>query len=392
MSPLLNPRLFLPRKLLVCVLLSCSALTSQGRAETGVDSERILIGQSAAFSSPASLLGVQMNLGAKLYFDMVNARGGVHGRKVELRAIDDMYEASTAAENTKELIERDKVFALFGYVGSGTSEAAIPLITKARVPFFAALSGALSLRRPSHRYIFNVRASYEQEVAYIVRQLTITNAKSMGVFYQEDNDGKDILKSIDSALKKINLPLVATAMVQPNTVFEEDRFIQQAVVRFMNKKPDVILLASTYGSSATLVKQLRQAGYVGQFYSLSMVGSRALSETLGKAGSGVVISQIVPSPWSPKFAVVEEYRRAMKKANMNEFDFTSLEGFIAAKTMVMILREVGRELTREKFIDTAERMGTIDVGDFPLRFSSANHEGSRFVELVLIGKDGQFVR
>lgn len=397
MSRTLNCRrpgtaLLAPALLLALAFLS---LVNVAKAETGVENERILIGQSAAFSSPASLLGVQMNFGAKLYFDSVNARGGVHGRKLDLQAEDDMYEPNTAAENTKNLLEHEKVFALFGYVGSATSEAAIPYLNKTKVPFFAPLSGAASLRnfgRPGNRNIFNVRASYQQEVATIARQLASTNTRSIAVFYQNDTDGNGILENIILAVKPLNISVLATAVVQPNTVFEEDRYIQQAVARFLEKKPQVILLASTYGASATLVKQLRLAGYLGQFYSLSLVGSRALSEALGKDGNGVVISQTVPSPWSPKYAIVEEYRKAMQKAGKKELDFTSLEGFIAAKTFVTILREVGRDLTREKFIDTAERMGTIELGDFPVRFSPANHEGSRFVELVLIGKDGKFVR
>jgi branched-chain amino acid transport system substrate-binding protein len=392
MSPSLSFHLTNPQ-VLVCVLsLVCLSLGNIARAETGVDNERILIGQSAAFSSPASLLGVQMNFGARLYFDAINARGGVHGRKLELQAEDDMYEPNTAAENTRQLIEKDKVFALFGYVGSATSEAAIPHFNSAKVPFFAPLTGASSLRSQGNRYIFHMRASYAQEVATIVRQLATTNVRSVGVFYQDDTDGKGILKNIDLALKSLNIPLSATSVVQPNTVFEDDRYIQQAVARFKEKNPQVIVLASTYGSSATLVKQLRQVGFTGQFYSLSLVGSRALSETLGKDGNGVVISQTVPSPWSPKYAIVEEYRKAMKKAGKTELDFTGLEGFIAAKTFVTILKEVGRDLSREKFIDTAERIGTMELGDFPIRFSPGNHEGSKFVELVLIGKDGKFVR
>lgn len=362
------------------------------QAESGVSAERILIGQSAAISSAASVLGVQMNFGAKLYFDAINAQGGVYGRKIELQVEDDMYVAAGALENTKQMLEQDKVFALFGYVGSATSEAAIPLFSKAKVPFFGSLSGAASLRTPFNRYIFNLRASYEQEAGYIIRQLAISKAASVGVFYQNDNDGIGIYKNIKAALKQISLPLSAEAMVPPSVNFEDDLYIRQAVTVFMDKKPEVILLASTYGSSATLIKQLRISGYKGQFYSLSLVGARALSEVLGKEGNGVIISNAVPSPWSPKFAIVEEYRKAMKKVGKAEYDFTSLEGYMAAKTFVAILKEAGRDLSREKFIDSAERMGVIDLGDFQVHFSPGHHEGSKFVELVLIGRDGKFVR
>lgn len=380
-----------------CFPVSASVLSfflcfgTGAQAESGVSAGRILVGQSAAFSGAASILGVQMNSGIKLYFESVNAQGGVFGRKLELQAEDDMYDVSTAAENTRELLARDKVFALFGYVGSATSEAAIPIFSKAKVPFFAPLSGSDSLRNPYNRYLFNLRASYAQEVVYIIRQIAVTKPRSIAVFYQDDTDGKGILSSLQLATKQANIPLVAIGRVPTDAVAVDDRHIRQAVSLFLEKKPDVILLASTYSASAALIKELRQAGFAGQFYSLSLVGSRALSEALGKTGKGVVISEVVPSPWSPKFAIVEEYHRAMKKAGKTEFDFTSLEGFMAAKTFVQILKQVGHELTREKFVDTAERMGTIDLGDFPVRFSPENHDGSNFIELVSIGKDGKFI-
>jgi ABC-type branched-subunit amino acid transport system substrate-binding protein len=146
------------------------------------------------------------------------------------------------------------------------------------------------------------------------------------------------------------------------------------------------------GSSTTLIKELHHAGYPGQFQSLSMVGSRALSEALGKEGNGIVISQVVPSPWSPKFAIIEEYRKAMEKSGQKDLDFTGLEGFIVAKTFVEIIKHVGRDLTREKFIAAAENLSVIELGNFPVRFSPTSREGSQFVDIVMIRKDGKFLR
>ena len=142
-----------------------SALALPSHAQAG----RILLGQSAAFSGPASALGEQFKKGAQLLFDRVNARGGINGRSIDLKSMDDGYEPDRCAANTNKLIA-DGVFALFGYIGTPTSVAALPLVVKEKIPFIAPFTGAMALREPFNRYAFHVRASYNDETALIVRQ------------------------------------------------------------------------------------------------------------------------------------------------------------------------------------------------------------------------------
>ena len=108
--------------------LAMSAACAQGTP--GVTPSSILLGESAAFTGPAQQLGIQMRDGMMLWFNHVNAHGGVHGRTIRLTTRDDGYESDRAAENTRKLIETDKVFALVGYVGTPTSKASLPVFTK----------------------------------------------------------------------------------------------------------------------------------------------------------------------------------------------------------------------------------------------------------------------
>ena len=168
-------------------------------AEPGVSDKEILIGQSAALSGPAKELGTEMRSGAQLYFDQVNAGGGVNGRKIRMISLDDGYEPERAAANTRKLIEEEKVLALFGYVGTPTSLAALPVFTEAKVPFVGAFTGAQALREPFNRYVFNVRASYFDETEKIVEQLSTTALKRIAVFYQNDAYGKAGLAGVERA-------------------------------------------------------------------------------------------------------------------------------------------------------------------------------------------------
>jgi branched-chain amino acid transport system substrate-binding protein len=364
-----------------------AAALPPARAQDGITPTSILIGQSAAFSGPAAQLGIQMRDGAKLWFDYVNAQGGISGRRIELKSRDDKYEPKQAAENTKKLIEEDRVFLLFAYVGTPTSQAALPIFTEARVPFVAPFTGAELLRSPFNRYIFNVRASYFDETEKIVDHLTRTGAKRFAVFYQNDAYGQAGLEGVKRALARRNIAIAATATVERNTVN-----VAEAVKTIHAAQPEATVMISAYTSVAEFVKQMKKEGSISQFFNVSFVGSKALAEALGKEGHGVMVSQVVPFPWSPLTPVVKEYLELAKRNGNVDVNFSSLEGYIAAKVLTEGLRRAGRDPTREKFVAAMESMANYEIGGFAVRFGPDNHSGSQFVELSMIGRDGKFIR
>jgi len=356
-------------------------------ADPGVTPTTILIGESAAFSGPASELGTEMRAGAMAYFNAINKAGGVNGRKIELKSLDDGYEPDRAAANTKKLID-DGVFLLFGYVGTPTSNASKPIFTAAKVPFVGPFTGAESLRTPLNRYIFNIRASYFDETDKIVGQMTGQTLDKIAVFYQNDDYGKAGLAGVQRAMEKRNLKIVATGTVERNTTD-----VASAVASISKAEPQAVVMISAYKSCAAFIKAMRAAGYNPQFMNVSFVGSRALAHETGQAGRGVGITQVVPFPWNLSTPIVKEYQQLIEASTgKQEYSFTSLEGFIAAKVLVEGLRRAGNDLTREKFINAMETMRDIDFGGFYVTFTPANHNGSKFVELTVIGKDEKFLR
>ncbi len=364
-----------------------TGLTPATAAETGVTTDTIVLGQSCALSGPAQELGSEMRLGAQLYFNQINQAGGVHGRQIKLVTLDDGYEPDRAAVNTRKLINDDKVFALFGYVGTPTSNAALPIFTEAKVPFFGAFTGAESLRTPFNRNIFNVRASYFDETEKIVEQLTSLGSRNIAVFYQNDGYGQAGLAGVERAMAKRNMKIVSTATVERNTVA-----VDAAVKTLVPKQPDAIVMISAYKSIAAFVKAAKKAGYAGQFQNVSFVGSRALAEELGPDGYGVAISQVVPYPFATNVPVVRDYAQALKAAGSAQPSFTSLEGYIAARVFVEGLKRAGKELTRDKLITALETMNNVDIGGFNVNFTPKSHSGSSYVDLTMIGRTKNFVR
>jgi ABC-type branched-subunit amino acid transport system substrate-binding protein len=360
--------------------------SGSARAESGVDADTIVLGQSCPLTGPAAELGTEMRLGAQLHFNEVNQKGGVFGRFIKLVTLDDGYEPDRAAANTRKLIEDDKVFALFGYVGTPTSNAALPLFTKAQVPFIGAFTGAESLRNPFNRNIFNVRASYFDETEKIVEQLTNLGIRKIAVLYQNDAYGQAGLAGVNRAIAKRQMQLVAQGTVERNSVA-----VDGAVKTLVPAQPDVIIMISAYKSIAAFVKASKKAGYTGLFHNVSFVGSQALAGELGKEGYGVAISQVVPFPYATRIPVVREYQQLLKAGSSAGISFTSLEGFIAAKVLVEGLRRAGKDLTRDKLVAALETMRMVDIGGFNINFTPTDHNGSSFVELTIIGRDNNFI-
>ncbi|MDO9251577.1 ABC transporter substrate-binding protein [Hydrogenophaga sp.] len=351
------------------------------RAQSG---NRIVLGQSAAFTGAAAQLGIQFHAGAKLYFDRLNAQGGVNQTQIELRQLDDGYEPDRCVENTRKLLN-DDVFALFGYIGTPTSVVALPLATEAQTPFFAPFTGAMGLRQPFNRMAFHMRASYNDETALIVKQLTHLGLKKIAVFYQNDAYGKAGLDGVTLALDALGLKPVATATVERNTVNVAD-----AVKTINAAQPDAVVQVSAYASCAAYIRAARKAGYGGTFYNVSFVGTQALADELGKEGAGVVVSQVVPSPYRASSAVTREFLALIAQGGDKvQPNFSSMEGFLAAKLFAEGLRRTSGRPSRDSLISGLESIRNHSMGGFDVSFSASNHVASKFVDLSMLTGDGR---
>jgi ABC-type branched-subunit amino acid transport system substrate-binding protein len=347
------------------------------------ESNRIVLGQSAAFSGPAAELGIQMNTGAKIYFEALNAAGGVNGSTIELRTLDDGYEPDRCKANTEKFI-RDDVFGLFGYVGTPTSLAALPLVVDSKLPFFGPFTGAEALRDPIHKNVFHVRASYYDETALIVKQLTTLGLTKIAVFYQNDAYGKAGLDGVTRALKARDLAPVALGTVERNTVN-----VGKAVKDIVARLPDAVVQISAYKSCAAFIREARKAGYGGTFFNVSFVGTQALADELGKDARGIVVSQVVPFPFSTTTPLSREYLEAVRKAGGGARpNFSSMEGYLAAKVLTEGLRRAGRNPSRDTLVAGLESIQNANFGGFSVNFGPREHVASRYVDLSMLTEDG----
>ncbi len=362
------------------------ALATAGAHAQGVTSNRILIGQSTPLSGANKALGEDIRDGALAYFKKVNDGGGINGRKIELATLDDANDTKRSAENTQKLIEDIGVFALFGYASATLSRPALPLVEKHKVPFLSPFTGADPMR-VFHKYVYNMRASYADELEKIVDHYSLFGISRFSIVHYDDVVGKENYAAVERALKKRNLTPVSVA------AFKDRRNpdIAGGVKAVLEGNPEVVILTTLYKASADFIRGAKKTGSTAQMVSNSFPGSTPLAEELGKDGFGVAIAQVVPPFSRLSVPVVAEYRAAIESLlGKKVYSFTSLEAFIAAKVTAEAIRRAGPKLTREAFMQALDNMSNYDAGGYVIGFSPTNHNGSAFVELTIIGKDGQF--
>jgi ABC-type branched-subunit amino acid transport system substrate-binding protein len=344
----------------------------------------LVLGQSAALTGPAAALGQQFKQGAELFFQRWNAAGGLNGRPIALRSLDDGLDTQRCIANTRQLLD-EGVLALFGYVGSATSRAALPLATAAQRVFFAPFTGSEALRIPFNPLAFHLRASYVDETRAIVRHLTSVGIQRIGVFCQNDADGKAGLLGVARALKRQYQAPAGVAFAEPNA-----EAVDAAVRTVLAGRPDAIVQISTYRGSAAFIRAARRAGFTGSFYNTSFANAQALARELGPAAQGVVVSQVMPFPFAPKTRLAGEYLAAGRELWGDRFEpgYGSIEGYVAAKTFAEGLRRA-RGADTPALVAGLQSLRELDLGDFRIDLAPGHHAGSRFIDLTMLTAEGK---
>jgi len=367
--------------LLVALLVGAvSAAPWANAADPGITDTSVTLGMSSAQTGNASGLGKGMKLGAEAVFRDINSKGGIHGRQIKLIVEDDGYNPDRTIDTTLKLIEEDQVFSLFGYVGTPTSNAALPIVKDTRTPLIGLFTGSMALRQPPVREVINVRASYDDETEVLVQKYLADGAKRFGVFYQDDGFGQAVLSGTEKALKKRGMNVVAKGTFERGTLA-----IQTGLSKILQGNPDVVVMVGPYAPVAAFVKAARSAGLKSGLATVSFVGTDDLVKALGTQGNGVLISQVVPFPFDTTIPLVKECTDLLAKHFPGEkLGFVTLEGALSAKVMALGLERAGANLTRDGLLAALEGMKNVDMGGVKINLSASNHQASDTVYLTEI--------
>ncbi len=379
------------RVILICLILFASASAS---------AEDLVIGMSAAFTGTSRGLGIELYRGSMAYLDPINRSGGVHGRKIVIRAYDDSYNPIPAIRNTIKLIDDDNVFLLANYVGTPTVTRVLPLLKNYRnkqIYLFFPFTGAAPQRQPPYSdFVFNLRASYADETAGLVGHFVGLGRRKIAVFYQADAYGRSGWEGVRNALAGFGLTIASEATYRRGTTFSTSLKPQIDILKAGD--PDAIVSIGSYAACAALIRDARDSGWQVPIANLSFVGSEAMAALLLKSGvsqgvdytSNLINSQVVPSYEDRSLPAIKDYRQRMDEYGAKvpqpwdasdyrplRYSFVSLEGFLNAKLLVHILRNMGPAPAREHLKETVESHHHMDLGiGSPISFGPNKHQGS----------------
>ncbi|MDI6715235.1 MAG: ABC transporter substrate-binding protein [Thermodesulfovibrio sp.] len=376
--------------------------------------DTIVLGMSAAFKGPTGGLGSELYRGAMAYFEHINRNGGINGKKILIKAYDDGYNPIPTIKNTIKFIEEDKVFALFNYVGTPTVTRILPILksnSDRNIYLFFPFTGAMPHRKPPYdEYVFNLRASYEQETGGLVENFLKIGRKKIGYFYQVDAYGRSGWEGVRKTLAKHGLKIVGEATYKRGAKYS-DSFVRQVEI-LKNSGAEAIISVGAYAACAGFIRDARNLGWDVPIANVSFVGSEfminLLLEEERKTGNvytkNLINAQVVPSYEDMGLKAVRQYRELMDKYNPQipadltdkdykplRYSFVSFEGFLNAKVMVEIIKRLGKEPKREKIKETVESIKDLDIGiDEKISFSKTRHQALQKVYYTTY-KNGKFV-
>lgn len=355
-------------------------------ADPGVSDTEIVIGNSITLQGGKNAYGVAAHSGMKLYFDALNAAGGVFGRKITMRTLDDDNKNATAEANARKLVQ-DGSFLLFGPIEGGPSGAVMKAASELKVPLFGPLAGPPSLRRPGQPMVFPVRAEHRDEFRALMNWGKSTGLKTVAFMHADSDGGRAHRENVRLIAQELGMELLLPLPLKADPA---DADFAQMVKAIEAARPDMIFNHGSPGPYQKLVTMAKAAGLKIIFMGVNS-GSSQIAQGLGALAQGMVFAQVVPSPWERKRGIAREYQDAARKARADaEFSYGALEGYMTAKALVLALRAAGRDLSRAGFIKTLEA-SSFDLGGLRVRYAPGEHEGSRFVDLSMVGRDGRFI-
>lgn len=342
-----------------------------------------MIGQVAPFTGPQAVTGRAIHAGAKLYFDAVNAKGGVRGRPIKFVTRDDAQKVEESVRLTRELIAAESPIALVGTVGTANLEAIAKagILTQQRIAMIGAVSGATSIAQASGMHV--VKASYHDEVDRLFRQLSSVGVQRVGLVFQDDGLGRDVLAGAEAAARRYGMALVVRAGYPRNTVA-----VEQAVAEIAKAKVQVVFLGATTAAGIEFVKQYTAAGGAGSMlYGMSIIDTDALLKALGpQRARGYAFSVVLPRDGDG--SVGREYQQLREASKDADLSVRSMEGFIAAKALVRVLETTGT-LNAANVAAALSASKAVDVGGYQLDFSLKGQTASRYVDFAIFGAAGK---
>jgi ABC-type branched-subunit amino acid transport system substrate-binding protein len=328
---------------------------------------------------------LELLAGARLYFDAVNAEGGVKGRKVQLIQVDDNFEVARTVKNVEKLVGEERVDALLLVRGTPHNEAILPLIEKAGVALIAPSTGAMVLHKPVKPLVFNVRTAYRSEAHKLAEVLSSLGKRRIALIHVNDSFGEDVAQGFVAGLAERNLPAASVHKFDRKTVD-----VDKAAAEAKKVDPDVVVIVGAGQAVVAGVQALRALDVKAPVATISNNASTGFVKALGNNARGVMVTQVFPDERLGDMPLTREAARLARRADMT-LTPAMMEGFAAAKVTVEALKRCPGTCTRADLVRSLDTLN-IDLGGMKLAYSPTHHSGLEFTDLSIIDRNGAFRR
>jgi branched-chain amino acid transport system substrate-binding protein len=365
-----------------------AALSGPVGAVDGITQSSIVIGQTITLQGGKNAYGMAVQDGITAYLKLANEQGGVHGRQIVLTTVDDENDNNRAERNARALVEREKVFILFGSIEGGPSTAVMKAATELKVPFFGPMAGSPTLRRPHQPLVFPVRSEHREEFKVLLEHAR-THGMTRAAFFRSDSEtGLQHLENVRILCKQLNMELVADLPFKAGIAPAE---VDAMARKLVDSGSQVVINHGGVGVYEQLIRAVRKLDSRMDFRAVNS-GSAQLAASLGELAHGMVFSQVVPDPTQRKTEIAREFQQVFARAFPNKpFTYGSLEGFMTAKALVSALKLAGPKPTRESFVQGLHKAGSIDLSGLRATYQPGDHAGLALVDLTIYSRGGRFV-
>lgn len=372
------------RNRIVAALLCAASLSAT--AEDGVSARQLLIGQTITLQGGKNDYGVAVLAGVEAGLAEANRKGGVAGRQVALKVLDDDNQSAQAEANARALIGEHKVFLVFGSLEGGPSTAVMKATNELKVPFFGPMAGSPTLRTPHQPLVFPVRAEHKEEFRRLLAHAKSLGMQRLGFLRADSETGRLHLANVKALAATAGMELVA------DLPFASDinaAGIDALVAQLAASGAQVVFNHGGIGVYEPFIRKARAQGLRTVFFGVNS-GSTQLARHLGEVAHGMVFSQVVPSPWERKTAITRAYQDALNTYKPGlEYSYGSLEGYLTARALLEALQRAGRQPTRDSFV-AGLKNAAFPIEGLTLRYSDQDHTGLEWVDLAIVTREGRF--
>lgn len=364
-----------------CAVVLVSSALAQGR--------EYVVAQVAPFGGPLAVSGRDFNLGAMIAFDEVNSQGGIRGIPIRFVSRDDGYRPTDAVAHVKDLLVNQNPLVLMGMWGSDSVQAVLEsgALTATGTPVVGIRSGVTSLR--SNQQLFHIRASYKDEIQRTLDQVSTMGSSRIAFVYEDEAFGREAIEDAKA--------LLASRNIKPALLFKQGKSqldVKEAIAQLVPAQPQALIVIANTPVAGALIKAVRATTLSPFIFTTSTVDAEKLATDLGGQAGGVAVAQGVPNPYRSNTPIALEFNSRIRDLGIDpaRANFSSMEGYVNAKVVIESLRRsaaANPSISSRNVVQALESMQRTDLGGFLVEFGANKREGSRYVNLSMIGTDGR---